>query len=157
MFTGQIFSRWLHIVSACLVIGGLFFMRFLLPSALDLLEPEPRKLVFLRARRGFKMAIHSAVLLLLLTGGINLWANLDKYNLNPAFLHPILGIHLLLGLIAMGIALFVLAGKEPPDSHRNLAAINFVILLAVVFAASTLKWAREKTIAEHSIPVSESR
>jgi uncharacterized membrane protein len=159
MFIGLIFSRWLHVISACLVIGALFFIRFLLPSALAPLEAEPRKIVFLRARRAFKMLVHSTIFLLLLTGSLNLWTNLNKYNLNPPLMHPILGTHILLALVAFAIALYVLAGKEPPASHRKLATINFLILLAAVVAASTLKWAREKTVAEHPdpVPVLENR
>src|SRR5271165_5912447 len=54
MVAGLIFSRWLHVVTACLVIGGVFIMRFLLPPAIAPLEAEARQGVFLRARHGFK-------------------------------------------------------------------------------------------------------
>ncbi|MDP9174685.1 MAG: hypothetical protein M3O30_12580 [Planctomycetota bacterium] len=152
-----IISRWLHIVTACLAVGGVFFIRFVQPAGLSMLEPEIRKAVFLKTRRVFKMVMHTAILLFLITGSYNAYVSLGKYALDPAVLHPLLGTHILLALVAFSIALFVLAGAEPPASHRKLMAVNFGILLLVVATASTLKWAREKAVADHSIPISGTR
>jgi uncharacterized membrane protein len=142
-------SRWLHVVSACLVIGGVFFIRFILPPALKLLDDALARSVLLAARRTFKMLVHSAILLLLLTGIYNSWLAWDKYNLDKAVLHALWGTHVLLAAFAITISLYVLAGREPPKSQRKLMAVNFAILLLVVAAASSLKWARERAVAEH--------
>jgi uncharacterized membrane protein len=154
MFILAILSRWIHVISACLAVGGVFFARFVLPSGLRILDEETGKNVHLKIRRTFKMVIHSAILLLLITGIYNSYLAWDKYSLDSALLHPLWGTHILLALIAFAIALYVLAGPLPPKSHRKLMAVNFVVLIAAVAVASTLKWARERVVADHAAPIS---
>jgi uncharacterized membrane protein len=149
-----ILSRWLHIISACLVIGGVFFMRFIFARGLGDLEPEASQRLLLRTRRVFKMVVHTAILLLLVTGIYNSYLAWDNYRLNEALLHSLWGTHLLLAALGLGVLVYVLAGAEPRRSHRALMAVAFLILLMVVAAASTLKWARERTVAEHQSHIS---
>jgi uncharacterized membrane protein len=149
MFIFTIFSRWLHVVSACLAIGGVFFVRFILPRGLMLLDETPRWQILLAVRRNFKIVIHAVILLLLITGIYNTWLAWDKYQLDKVVLHALWGTHILLAGLAITIALYVLAGPEPPRSHRGLMALNFVVLLLTVAAASSLKWARERAVADH--------
>lgn len=129
-------------------------MRFIFARQLPLLEPELSHQLLLRTRRTFKMLIHTAILLLLVTGIYNTYLAWDKYALDEAVLHALWGTHILLAALAFAISLYVLAGAQPPRSHRTLMAVNFVILLLVVAAASTLKWARERTVADHRTHVS---
>lgn len=144
-----VLSRWLHIIAACLAIGGIFFIQFILPCAMRPLGPEQQKQVILGARRMFKMVFHTAVLILILSGIFNSYLAWDKYSLDPALLHSLWGTHVLLALFVFAIAIYGLAGAEPRASYRALMTINFGIVLLAVAAASTLKWAREKTVAEH--------
>jgi hypothetical protein len=105
------------------------------------------------------MVIHSCILLLLVTGLFNSFIGLRTYNLNPPLLHSLLGVHILLALLAFGLCLYVLAGPRAPPSHRRLVALDLVVLLLAVAAASALKWGREKTISAHfsNTSVSDSR
>jgi len=135
--------RWMHIVAAALVIGGLFFMQVILPAGLSLLAPEQREAVFLRCRRGFKMTVHPAILLILVSGVYNSIGNFPAYKANPALLHGLWGMHMLLGAIAIGISIWLLAGRTGPAKARQWAMLNLLILLVLVGVASTLKWARE--------------
>jgi uncharacterized membrane protein len=159
MFISVILSRWLHVISACLAIGGVFFIRFIVPRGLMLLDETPRLQVLLAMRRNFKMVVHAVILILLLTGIYNTWLAWDKYQLDKAVLHALWGTHILLATLAFTISLYVLAGPQPPRSHRKLMAINFAILLLAVAAASSLKWARERAVAGHaaSTLVSDTR
>jgi uncharacterized membrane protein len=145
-----VLSRWLHVISACLAIGGVFFIRFIVPRGLKLLDENQRLPVLLAMRRGFKMVVHTAILLLLVSGIYNTKLAWDKYNLDKAVLHALWGVHILLAGLAFTISLYVLAGAQPPKSHRKLMALNFAILLLVVAAASSLKWARERAVADHA-------
>jgi uncharacterized membrane protein len=145
-----VLSRWLHVVSACLAIGGVFFIRFLAPRGLKLLDESQRLPVLLAMRQGFKMLVHTVILLLLVSGIYNTTLAWDKYNLDKAVLHALWGVHILLAGLAFTISLYVLAGPQPPKSHRKLMAANFAILLLVVAAASSLKWARERVVADHA-------
>jgi len=77
MFISVILSRWLHVISACLAIGGVFFIRFIVPRGLMLLDETPRRQVFLVMRRNFKIVIHTVILLLLITGIYITWLAWD--------------------------------------------------------------------------------
>ena len=57
-----ILSRWLHVVSACVALGGVFFVCLVLPQGLTILEPDLQTAVLLKTRRIFKMVIHSAMM-----------------------------------------------------------------------------------------------
>ncbi len=136
--------RWIHIVTACIAVGGVFFMRIILPIGLSTLDPEAKKTAFLRTRRVFKIVIHSAILLFLISGTYNAIRNWPAYTaMGPGVGHGMFGMHLLLALVVFGIALWLLAGAEPPASHRKWMMVNVVLLLTTVAVASTLKYARE--------------
>ena len=141
-----IISRYLHVISAVLAIGGLFFMRVILPMGLAQADAASREAVFLRCRRGFKMIVHPAVLFLLLTGAFNTWAAWDDYKLHTRVMHGLWGPHMLLGLIGMIIAMVSLAPETPPRWHKTGAMINLLLLLAAVFLASTLKYVRDSAM-----------
>ena len=145
-----ILSRWVHIVTAAVALGGVFFFCVVLPIGLGVLTPEQKEAAFLKTRRVFKMVFHTCILLLVVSGTYNTIVNFPKYNLEPFPLHMILGIHLLLALTVFAIAIYALAGKSPRVNHRKWMAINLAILFLVVAAASTLKSAREKAVAQHA-------
>src|SRR5690349_11682981 len=108
-----ILFRWMHVIAAALAIGGVFFMRVVLPAGLKELAPDVRQQVFLRCRRVFKMVIHSCILLLLLSGIYNSVRLFGQYRADPPLLHGLWGGHILLALVVFGISLWLLAGKEP--------------------------------------------
>jgi len=141
--TLSIFFRWLHVFTACVAIGGVFFMRLIVPIGLATLDPVPRKAAFLRLRRVFKMVIHTSILLLLVSGIYNSWANWDAYNQIPQQAQPLWGTHVLLALCIFAISLYVLAGVEPPARHAKLMAVNLVLMALLLAVAATLKYARE--------------
>jgi uncharacterized membrane protein len=144
-----ILSRWLHVMSAILAIGGTFFLRVILPLGLAEADAASREAVFLRCRRVFKMLIHTCVMLLILTGAFNTWRAWDDYRLNTPLLHALWGPPMILGLVAMTLALILLAPKTPPTWHRAGAALTLVILFSVVLLASTLKYFHDQAVRTH--------
>jgi uncharacterized membrane protein len=147
-----VLSRWLHVISAALVIGGLFFIRVILPLGLAQADPASREAVFLRCRRAYKMTVHPCILFLLLTGAFNTWSAWPDYKLNTKLMHGLWGPHLLLGLTAIVISLIALAPKQPPKWHKTAAAVNLVILFLAVAVASTLKFVRDTTVKQNQPP-----
>lgn len=139
----NIFSRWLHVITGCVLIGCSFFAYFLLPIALKGLEPEPRAAAAARVRRPLKIVVHASITFLLLTGGYNAWRNWHLYNQWPGVTHGIFGVHLLLGLAVMTLQLVILAGAAPRPSSRSMMKWALILAFLTVLAASTLKWARE--------------
>jgi hypothetical protein len=147
-----VLSRWLHIIAAILAIGGLFFMRVILPLGLAQADPASRDAVFLRCRRAYKMTVHPCILLLLVTGAFNTWRAWPDYLLNTRRMHAFWGPHVVLGLIAIVLSLILLAPKEPPKWHKKGAAINLGILFLVVALGSTVKYVRDTTLRSYVPP-----
>jgi len=138
-----ILFRWLHITAACIAVGGLFFMRVVVPAGLAKLEPEARRETFLRIRRVFKMVIHTCILLLLVSGLYNTMGNWEIYNQLAQSAQPLWGVHLLLGLIIFAIAIYVLMGKKPPEEHGNWVVVNLVLMAVTIAVAGGLKYVRD--------------
>ena len=143
-----VLMRWLHIVPAAIAIGGVFFMRIVLPAGIAGLPDEQRGEVFLRCRRVFKMVIHSCIALLLLSGIINTLRLWDLYKQNAPVMHGLWGPHVLLALVVFGISIWLLKGTAPPASHRTWSMVNLVLLLTLVAVAGMLKAEREKQLAK---------
>ena len=133
--------RWLHVTFAAVAIGGIFFMRIVLPAGIRHLDAATRDDVFLRCRRVFKMVIHTAILFLLISGIYN---TMRLWNTQYQGLHSLWGTHFILGIVVIGISLWLLKGKQAPDGHQTWALVNLVLLLVLVAVASTLKTVRER-------------
>jgi hypothetical protein len=95
------------------------------------------------------MLIHTCVLLLLLTGAFNTWRAWGDYKLDTPLLHALWGPHMILGLIAMTLALILLAPRTPPTWHRAGTAVTLLILFAAVLLASTLKYFHDQAVRTH--------
>jgi putative copper export protein len=145
-----ILSRYLHVISAVLAIGGLFFMRVILPLGLAQADAASREAVFLRCRRVFKMLIHTAVTLLILTGAFNTYSAWHDYEYNKPLMHGLWGPHMLLGVIGMIISFALLGPKEPPRWHRAGAMINLIVLFLAVLFASSLKFVRDSEMRKYA-------
>jgi uncharacterized membrane protein len=138
-----VLSRWVHVTTACVVLGGVFFLWVILPRATAALDEAQRLGVTLQARRAFKMVVHTAILLFIVTGTYNTIVNWSAYRLAVPMSHAMLGMHLLLGLAIFAISIVLMMGKEPPKRHRTLLAVNLVLLVLTVAAASSLKYVRD--------------
>ena len=154
-----IFFRWLHIVSACALVGSAFFFEFLLPSATRGVDDSVRESIHLRARRGFKMTVHVTLLLFLISGTYNALKNWPIYTRNPGVMHGLFGMHILLGLGAVTLLMISLAGREMKRTAPRYTRLALAALVLGIAAASTLKSAREWTMthvqpmpAEHDKP-----
>jgi hypothetical protein len=149
-----ILFRWIHITTACVAVGGVFFLRVVFPIALKSLDAEPARAMLIRTRRVFKMVVHPSILLLLISGSYNAWMNWSKYTAMGAIGHSLFGVHLLLALLVFGIALWLLAGPEPRKNHLKWMMINLILMFLTIAAASVLKYARDTHQAQ---PIELSR
>ncbi len=140
--------RWLHIIPAALAIGGLVFMRFILPAAIRELPEGQREEVFLRARRGFKIMLHASILLLIISGVMNSIRYYPDYEQRRPLAFALWHTHMTLAVIVFVISFWSLAGKQAPPSHRAAAMVNVILLLVLVAVSSTLQWARQRPASE---------
>ena len=147
----SIFFRWLHLVAACGLVGSVFFFALLLPRGLRGLDAEAAEAVTLRCRRGFKMTVHVSLLLFLISGTYNAIKNWPIYTLKPGIMHGLFGMHILLGLGAITLLMIMLAGREARRARNGWTRWALAALLLGIAAASTLKSAREWTLA-HTLP-----
>lgn len=152
----DVFFRWLHVIAACLAIGGAFFLRIIVPFGLSTLDPEHREGAFLRMRRGFKFVVHGSVLALIVSGVYNTLKNWEAYKIKlpgqpvpKAVVHGLFGSHLLLGVAIFAISIVLLAKREPPRSHRTWMKVNIALMLLTVAVASALKWSRDQNVPRY--------
>lgn len=135
--------RWAHVVCAGLLIGGTFFVAFLLPPQSDTAELSATDSLYLRSRRGYKRVVHTCILLLLISGIYNFYGNRGLYDLNPPLMHSLFGIHLLLGLIVFAILLVVLARRTWVVREWTWLRVAVVVLFLTALVASSLKYVRD--------------
>jgi uncharacterized membrane protein len=141
-----IFFRWLHVASACILIGSVFFYDLILPLGMRGLDASAQELLALRARLGFKMTVHVTLLLFLISGIYNAIKAWPIYTSNPGLMHAMFGLHVLLGLGAIAVLMIALAGREPKRTRAGWTRWALLALLLGTAAAATLKSAREWTI-----------
>jgi hypothetical protein len=109
----SILSRYVHLLCACLLVGGVFLLSCMFKARGQAgSSDEP---VFLRGRRVVKMVVHIGLLFILASGAYNLMLNWVAYGRNIPLTHALLGMHLLLGLLALTLLLITLVGKSPGD------------------------------------------
>jgi uncharacterized membrane protein len=146
-----VLSRWLHVMSAVLAVGGAFFLMVAVPGGLAQADAASRDNVLVALRRKFKIVVHVCVTLLILTGAFNTWRNWGDYKLRTGIMHGIWGMHMLLGLVVMGLSIALLAKPQPPANHRTLLRVNVAVMFIVVALASTLKYVRDTAVKSRDV------
>ncbi len=145
-----VFSRWVHVMTACAVIGGLIFMRFIVPRGLGPLGEGDRRDAMLRMRRAFKILVHSAIVLFIASGTYNAYLAWDKYPRGSG--HAMFGVHVVLALMIFAIAIWLFLGEVVTAKHRRWMLINLLLLGCAVAAASSLKFLRERAMIRSAPP-----
>lgn len=126
-----ILSRWVHVISACLLVGGTFF--YAIVSRSDAAEGT-------NARRSLQMLVRITIVLLIAAGIYNLILNRDGYHRTLPLSHALLGTHVLLALVVVGLLEAGLSARRTQGARRGLVLISVVLLFVAVAVASTLKY-----------------
>ncbi|MGD0542587.1 MAG: hypothetical protein ABSB33_13825 [Tepidisphaeraceae bacterium] len=160
-----LFSRYLHIVCATILVGGTLFYEMVVPAAIDDLTTEQQLIVFARARWFSKWIIWLCSATILISGGVSSYAHWEDYNRDQVYqgrqstegrgqpvevlqLSPLArpgwwwAAHASSGLIAVIIALGLTIGKVPPSRPIRWMRLNLVILLVVMFFATATRQTR---------------
>src|ERR1700760_2727566 len=99
-----IVSRWIHILTAVVLVGGSIFLRFVLtPAAAQLPDDAHAKLKEL-VLGTWKKFVHGGIALFLLSGFYNYLVVQGPAHKGDKLYHPLMGIKILLAL-----AIFVVA------------------------------------------------
>lgn len=130
----SIVSRWIHIVSAIIVVGGTVFMRQVLMPAAATLPDDVHDPLRERIRARWSVLLHASIALLLVTGFYNFYYNGILAKPPPGPYHGVFMLKFLLAIVVFFLAI-ALAGRS--EAFASLRAqrgkwTGVVIALAVV-------------------------
>lgn len=132
----DVVSRWFHVGTAIVLLGGAVFTRFvLLPSAMELSDAEHDKL-----RTGvlgrWKRFVHLGIALLLLTGGYNFAQVIIKKDVHAPY-HALVGTKILLACVIFFIASAMVGRSSMAQAMRKNALrwTGLIVLLGAVIVA----------------------
>jgi uncharacterized membrane protein len=147
-------NRFVHIVCMAVLIGGTLFYEMIVPAAIDDLKDEQKLHVFGLARWTFKGVVWTCAALLLISGVISTVGMWHVYGNEAgvasahepmmALRRPIWwwGAHAALGLLALVMAVMLTNTRRPPRYPLAWMRINLIVLLVVIFLASTARHMR---------------
>src|SRR5687768_16888742 len=95
--------RWLHILSACILVGGSFFMYFAWFPGLAKVSAKTREETLASVRRGWAMWVGVASGLILISGFYAVAMASIRYDVGPVY-NGLVGLKILLGLFLMFLA-----------------------------------------------------
>jgi uncharacterized membrane protein len=139
----DILSRWLHIATAIVVVGGTVFFRFvLMPAAEHLPQAEHDQLREQLVRRWRKI-VGAGIGLFLLTGFYNYLAvGVPQHRHNAAY-HALMGVKIILAFLVFFLA-SVLVGRSARfekvrRERKRWLLVLLVMAFVIVWISSTLK------------------
>ncbi len=137
-------SRWVHVLSAVIAIGGAVFMRFvLMPAAREALSDDQLTALREKVMGRWRKVVMVVIVLLLVSGFLNfMWVGVPKAKEVGASYHAIFGIKFLLALGVFFLA-SVLAGRsEATEKFRANApkwlAVTVALGVVVILLAGIL-------------------
>lgn len=135
-------SRWVHILSMVVAVGGTIFLRFVLhPAAVRVLSSEQMAELRSAVVARWRVVVHACVGLLLVSGGINFWmALLTKPE--PVY-HALFGVKLLAAIVVFFLAIALTSSRMTLFADRSKAlrwaAIMAAIAIGVIMLSGVLK------------------
>lgn len=141
-------SRWVHVGSVILLVGGMAFKLYVLvPAAESLSEGEHNSLRanVMNRMRGF---VHTLVALILLSGAYNFYARMSTER--PW--HMLAGIKILLGLFILFVA-SALVGRSKGlqkirDDSRTWMKITLLVAALAVMLSGSMRFLQPKPTTE---------
>lgn len=132
----DVLSRWAHVGTAIVLLGGAVFSRFvLLPAAAELSEPEHDKLKAGVLGR-WKKFVHAGIALLLVSGFYNFFRAIPTHKGQGAY-HALIGIKILLAFGIFFIASAMVGRSSLAVAMRKDARrwVGLIVLLGAVIVA----------------------
>ena len=156
----DVLSRWLHVGTAIVVLGGSFFLRVvLMPAAVSLPEAEHAALRE-RLMATWRRVVHLGIALFLLSGVYNYLVVAIPRHRGDGLYHALMGTKILLALAVFFLA-SALVGRSQAlagirRDNRRWLAIALVLGFAIVGISGYLKVARPGGVPAHSPSVGET-
>ena len=134
-------TRVLHIGTAIVVVGGTFFVRFVLfPAATQNLADDAHARLRSAVMGTWKKIVHAGIALFVATGAINYYRVFaEGTHKGDALYHALLGTKIILALVVFFIA-SALVGRSPAFEGMRRSAPKWLLvnllLAALIIAAS---------------------
>jgi uncharacterized membrane protein len=135
-------NRWLHIVSMSTLVGGALFYEFVIPKAIEELKDETQLAVLGRVRWIFRRLVIFSTVVLILTGAFESWQIWPSYKHRFSAATPWWAAHVVLGAIAMGLAVRITLGDRVPRHPIAWLRVSFIVMLVAIFLASLTRHVR---------------
>jgi uncharacterized membrane protein len=129
-----IVSRWIHIITAVVLVGGSIFLRFVLgPAAAQLPDESHAKLKEL-VLGTWKKFVHGGIALFLISGFYNYLVVQGPLHKGDKLYHPLMGIKILLALAVFVIASGLVGRSKAFAGMRAKAKLwqGIMITLAIL-------------------------
>ena len=128
-----IVMRFVHVLSAVTLVGGVLAWRFAAIPSAAALAPETQTKVGNAFAAAWRPAVIAAVLGLLVSGSYNFMAKMGSTTLQPAY-HAVFGVKFLLALHVFASTLLA-ARQNNPRRERQLTGVAASGVLIVILSA----------------------
>lgn len=138
-----VLSRWLHIGSVIVLVGGTVFMRYVLMPASEPLEPAEHEKLRDRIMNRWKALVHGLIAILVLTGIYNI---INRFQTGKPVVtyHILLTVKILLALFILFVASALVGrskGLQPlRDNRKRWLTINIAIAAIVLLISNLLRF-----------------
>jgi uncharacterized membrane protein len=133
-FPADVLSRWIHVGTAIVLVGGTCFMRFvLLPSARATLSDEAHASLREAVRNRWKRFVHLGIALLLISGFYNYIKAMPGHKGVPLY-HALIGTKILLALAVFFLG-SALVGRSPAFAKMREYPRPWLMLILLLSAA----------------------
>ena len=126
-----ILSRWAHVLSFIILIGGTIFIRFvLMPTAKEILDDETHKKLREAIVKRWRKLVHACIGLLIISGIYNMTLTFPNHSGDSTY-HMLFGIKFLLAFVAFFFAIKLTSSKESGIKMRNNGKVWLLVLLSM--------------------------
>ena len=125
-------SRWAHVLTAVVVVGGAIFLRFvLMPAASSVLNDEEHGRLRTAVLRRWKMFVHGSIALLLVSGFYNYLAVTRFNHEEQPLYHALFGMKFSLAVLVFALGIALTSRGELFAAVRENSRIWLAVLVAM--------------------------
>ena len=152
--------RWIHILSAIILVGGTFYQRFALLPALASIQSSPKDEVAEACRGPWAKWVMATSGLLLLSGLVNAVGIIKQYELRGVY-HGLVAVKLVVALAIFWISAMLAGRSSSAQKFREKITlwltVNVVLSVSIVCLGGYMRMERVENSSEKSPQVSVIR
>jgi uncharacterized membrane protein len=141
----RIAMRWLHILSAVVLVGGAVFTRFaLLPAASAVLDDATRQTLRAAVLGRWKGIVHTGIFFFLVSGFYNYLTFTRHLHDGQALYHALFGVKFLLALVVFALAILLTSNKayaaRIQANHGKWTGVLVALAVVVVLISGYMRF-----------------